>query len=93
MNASKNNSFSNVTNGLPRDSELNVFQSGSASSLPVGEGTGPEDSSTSARRTDKEPIPDGHNTISSKGFDTYRNRNEVVNGNCHEPDTENENVS
>ncbi|THU98356.1 hypothetical protein K435DRAFT_795739 [Dendrothele bispora CBS 962.96] len=28
MNASKNNSVSNVTNGLPRDTELNVFQSG-----------------------------------------------------------------
>ncbi|THV01818.1 hypothetical protein K435DRAFT_775936 [Dendrothele bispora CBS 962.96] len=93
MNASKNNSLCNATDGLPRDSELNVSQSGSASSLPVGEGTGPENSSTSARRTDKEPMPDGHNTISSKGFDTNGNRDEVVNGNCYEPDTGNENVS
>ncbi|THU89332.1 hypothetical protein K435DRAFT_781695 [Dendrothele bispora CBS 962.96] len=93
MNTSKNNSLSNVTNGLLRDSELNVSQSGSASSLLVGEGTSPEDSSTSARRTDKEPIPDGHNTIFSRGFDTNGNRDEVVAGHCHEPDTENENVS
>ncbi|THU98396.1 hypothetical protein K435DRAFT_777541 [Dendrothele bispora CBS 962.96] len=89
MNASKTNSSSNVTDGLPRDSELNVFQSGSASSLLVGEGPGPEDSSLSVRRTDEDP----QNTVISKGFDTNRNKDEVVNGNCHGLNTEDENGS